>query len=229
MRNMGFRALTVGLLLALVPCPAVGQDALELLTNAAFIPSDKATALSRIDRALKQAEVAVARNPGDQEAHLQRALAISYRGKLARDRSDVMTAREGFEAAVVANPRNAEAQMALAGWHLGAVIEVGPLVARAVLGASKTKGFQALDRALALGGDRASFPALASLHRILLDPADVAGALRLAEVAMKASATTPIDRMLQRQIATLLPLLRSGDGKAAAKTAKLLLPFGRVR
>lgn len=226
---MDFRAFGLGLLLGTLSCPASAQSARDLLTSAAFTPTDKATALSRIDRALKSAEAAVARNPQDQEARFQRAVAISYRGKVARSRSDLIASRLGFEAAVASDPRNAEAHMALAGWHLGAVLELGPFLARTALGATRAKGLQALDRSLAQGGDRAFFPAVASLFRIQLDPKDVVGTQRLAETALQASAATPLDRAMQRQVATLLPLLKAGNGKAAAKTAKLLLPFGQVR
>jgi len=226
---MGIRALGLGLLLALVASPARAENARELLTSAAFTLADKATALGQIDQAIKSAEAAVARNPGDQDSRLQRALAISYRGKIARSRSDLIAARRGFEAAVASGPENAEAYLALAGWHLGVVAELGPVMARTVLGARTATGRQALDRALALGGDRAFFRAIASLQLIILDPSDVVGARRHAEAAVNASAATPIDRLMQRQAATLLPLLRPGNGKAAAQTAKLLAPFGRVR
>lgn len=228
-RKMNFRALMLGLLLAVVSSPAAAESAREVLTSAAFTPSDKPTALASVNRALKSAEAAVARNPADREARLQRAMAISYRGKLTRSRSDLVASRRGFEAAVAADPGNAEAHMALACWHLGAVIELGPLLAGTVLGARKAAGLKALDRSLELGGDRASFPALASLHRIQLDPGDVTGARRLAETAVKGDTATPIDRVMQRQATTLLASLRKGNGKAAAKTAKLLLPFGRMR
>jgi len=33
---------------------------------------------------------------------------------------------------------------------------------------------------------------------------------------------------MQKQVAILLPILREGNGKAAAAAAKLLMPFGRV-
>jgi hypothetical protein len=226
---MRYRALALPLLLALAAVPAASETARDLLTSAAFTPSDKATALARIGLAIKSAEAAAARNPGDKEARLEQAMAISYRGKLTRSRADVIAARRGFEAAVASDPRNAEAHMALAGWHLGVVIDLGPFMARTLLGARTVTGLQELDRSLALGGDRAFFPAVASLHRIQVDPSDVATARRLAQAALAASAPTPIDRLMQKQAAILLPLLRPGNGKLAAQTAKLLLPFGRVR
>lgn len=213
---------------AAIACPAAAETPRTLLIGAAFHTSDKEMALARIDAALHATDAALARNPGDQEARLQRALAISYRGKLNRNRADLLAARRGFEAVAASNPRNAEAQMAIAGWHLGAVIELGPLLARTALGARAATGKQALNRAMALGGDRAIFPAFACLTRIQLDPGDVAGARLLAEAALKKRAATPIDVIMQKQAAALLPSLRSGNGKAAAKIAKLLLPFGRI-
>jgi hypothetical protein len=118
--------------------------------------------------------------------------------------------------------------MALAGWNLGAVIELGSTMARVGLGARKAWGLQALDRAVALGGGRPLFLAFASFTRIQLDPGDVAEARRLAELAVAGQAATPIDRIMQRQAAALLPLLRAGNGKAASRSAALLLPFGRL-
>lgn len=207
--------------------PGLAESPRDMLTSAAFVAGDKATALGRVGAALKAADAVLARAPADREARLQRAIAIGYRGKLKRSPGDVKSARRDFEALVAANPRDAEAQMALAGWHLSAIIELGPLVAGAALGARRAKGQQALERALALGGGRAIFPAYASLCRIQLDPKDVAGATRLAEAAVKAKAVTPIDRILQRRAAALLTALRAGNGKAAARLAEKLMPFGR--
>lgn len=200
----------------------------ELLISAAFGTRDKAVALARIETALRGAEAAIARRPADREARLQRALAISYRGKLNRNRADLILARKSFEALVASQPGDAESLMALAGWNLGAVIELGSTMARVGLGARKAWGLQALDRAVALGGGRPLFLAFASFTRIQLDPGDVKEARRLAELAAAAPATTPVDRIMQRQAASLLPLLRAGKGDAASKTAAFLLPFGRL-
>jgi hypothetical protein len=227
---MQFRTLAFALAVPALAAPvAAAESPSDILMGAAFVASDRASALAKIERALRAAEAAIARNPKDQEAKLQRAMAISYRGKLTRSRGDVIAARREFEAVAAANPRNAEAQLALAGWHLESVAELGPLLARTALGARKPTGLQMLNRALALGGRRALFPAFASLIHIQTDPDNVAAARKFAEAALKAEVADPVDRMMQRQAAALLPALRRGDGKAAARTAKLLLPFGRVR
>lgn len=226
---MRYLALALAAPALAIACPATAEAPREILLSAAFAAQDKGAALARIDAALKGANVLLARNASDQDARLQRALAISYRGKLNRNRADLMTARQVFEGLAVSSPRDAEVQLALAGWHLASVVELGPLMARSVLGASRAKGLQALDRSLALGGGRALFPAFASLTRIQVDPSDVAGARRLAEAAVAAKATAPIDRIMQRQAAALLQSLRAGNGKASAKLAKLLVPFGRLK
>ena len=208
--------------------PASAQTAREILISAAFTARDRPSALARIDRALAAADATLARNPADREARLQRAMAIGYRGKLRRDRGDAQAARRGFEALVAADPRDAEAQMALAGFHLGAIHELGPLLARTALGARRASGLRAETASLAAGGGRAIFPAVAAHNRILLDPRDTAGARALAEAALKARIARPEDRIMQRHAAQLLPLLRANDGKAAAALADKLIPFGRV-
>jgi len=214
--------------MACVATPATAQSAREMLVTAAFSVQERAGALARVAAALVSAEAVLLRNPQDREARMQRALAIGYRGKLKRGRSDVQAARQQFETLVATNPRDAEAQMALAGWHLGAIVELGPLMARTALGARKERGLKALDAALAAGGGRAVFPAFASFNRIQLDPGDVAGARVLAEAAVRGRVARPEDAIMKRYAAQVLPLLRSGNGKAAAAMADKLMPFGRV-
>lgn len=206
--------------------PASAQSARDHLVKAAFAARDKAGALASVVAALSQANATLARDPGNREAQLQRALAIGYRGKLKRSRADVQAARKQFEALAAANPRDAEVQMAIGGWHLGAIIDLGALVARTALGARKDRGLQALGASVTSGGGRAIFPAYAALTRIMYDPSDVAGARALAETAVRARVAKPEDRIMQRNAASLLPHLRPGNGKAAAAMAERLMPFG---
>lgn len=225
---MRYVATAFAFLAAAASVPAHADAARDILIRAAFSTRDKASALAGVNQAVATADAAIRHNPRDLDAKLQRALAISYRGKLSRSRSDVVAARREFEAVVAADPRNPEAQMALGAWHLAGIIEFGPMLARTVLGARTAAGNQAYARALAMDNDRASIPALASLQRIQVDPSDIAGASRLAEESLRAGASTSFDRIMQKQAATLLSVLRKGNGKIAAATAKLLMPFGRV-
>ena len=212
----------------LIASPAEAQSARELLTSAAFATSDKAAALAKVEAALREAGAILARRPDDHEARLQQAIAIGYRGQLKRSPADAKTARRTFEALAAARPNDPEAQLAIGGWHLAAIAEIGPLLARTVLGARKGPGVEAVDRAVRLGGGRALFPGYASLIRIQIDQDDVATARALAEAATKGRAPTALDRIMQRHAAALLVPLRAGNGKAAAALAKKLSPFGRL-
>ena len=200
----------------------------DTLIRAAFMTHNKAEALMLIKQAYTQADTALAQSPGDNEAKLQQALAIGYRGQLTRTLSDAKAAHAAFVAIAAANPRDPEAQIAIAGWHLTAVGDLGSFVAHSVLGASRTAGLASLDRAVELGGNHAFFPGYAALIRIKLNPSDIATALQLAKRSAADQATTPIDHILQRATVRLIPVLESGDGAAANKLAAQLLPFGSL-
>lgn len=206
--------------------PAQAESARELLTQASFGDSDEASALRRVSAAYQAATNVLKRTPDDHEALLMRATALGYRAKLTGNRSDAISARRQFEALVSQNPRDAEAQLALGAWHIGAVKKLGTIVGRAALGAQRSVGFASLDRAVALGGDRALFPGLAALLRLELDPRDPRGRA-LAEVAVHAGTATPIDRILQRACIAILAALRTGDVAKARVLASQSLPFGR--
>ncbi|MFD2429338.1 hypothetical protein ACFSUK_16760 [Sphingobium scionense] len=221
------RPLICAVALSTAPA-ALAETPRELLTAAAFQTSDKARALSLIGQAISAVDRILMTAPNDHEAVLQRAVAIGYRAKLTRSRADARASLGTFEALAARNPRDAEAQMVIAGWHLDAIDQLGSFVARTVLGAKEQVGEAALGRAVALGGNRAFYPGLAALMRIRADHNDVAGALALAERAANAPAPAPLDQLMKRNAAAILPALRAGNGKAAASQARKLLPFGRL-
>lgn len=213
-----------------IGAPALAQtpSPRDTLIRAAFATRDKPQALVLINQALAQTQAMLARNAGDHEARLQQALATGYRGQLNRSPSDAKATRAMLLALAAADPRDAETQIAVAGWHLTAVGDLGGFLAGTLLGARKAEGLAALDRAVAIGGNRAFFPGYAALIRIRVDSGDTAMALRLAERAATAAAPGPIDRIMQRAAQRLLVPLRAGDGAAASKLAKVLLPFGTI-
>lgn len=206
--------------------PAVAETPREMLVNAAFHDTDKGVALGRIDRARAGATALLARNRDDQDAALVQATALGYRAKLTGNRGDAVAARKQFESLVARYPRNPEASVALGAWHIGVIISFGRIIGRAAVGAQKGTGLAALDRAVALGGDRAMFLGLAGLLRIEIDPDDARGR-QLAEAAVRGSAPTAIDRQFQRAAAAVLVPLRRGDRRAAQKLADRLLPLGQ--
>jgi hypothetical protein len=218
--------LMLGLCLAAMAVPA-NAGPRETLMNAAFHAGSVAQARADVANALAAANAVLARNPGDSEAQLQHALAIGYRAKLTHSAADARESRKLFKALVAANPRNPEAQLALAGWHLDAIADLGAVIARIGLGANKKEGLTALDRAVALGGSHALFPAYGALIRARLDPADPM-ALKLARQAVAAPAPGPLDRLMQQRAAALLKQLSAGNRDAAAALARRMLPFGGV-
>lgn len=205
---------------------AAAESPRDMLAQAAFADTDKAVALARIDRARSGAAALLARNADDQDAAMVQAMALGYRAKLTRNRGDAIAARKQFEALATRYPRNPEPPVALGAWHMGAINTFGRLVGRAMLGAQKEAGLNALDRAVALGGGRAMFLALAGMLRLEMDADDARGA-ELTEAASRAATPTAIDRQFQRAAAAVLAQLRRGDRKAAQKLADRLLPLGQ--
>lgn len=226
--NLMISIFRAGLLAGTLVCsvPAFAASARDLLTQASFQTTDKASALSLINQGLAAAQAQLAANPHDREAQMQLAVATGDRARLTKSAGDAKASRHMFETFLAANPRDPEAHLAVASWHLDTV-ESG-FLATTVLGAKKDIGLASLDRAVALGGGRAFFAGFAALMRIRLDPRDVATARTLAEQAAAASTPTALDRIAKRQAQALLIPLRSGDGRTASLLARKLLPFGRL-
>ncbi|PZQ54299.1 MAG: hypothetical protein DI555_12760 [Novosphingobium pentaromativorans] len=221
--------LAVSAMVAAVIAPAALADTpRELLTTAAFQAPDKKKALALIGQAIAESDRILVARPGDHEATLQRAIVVGYRAKLTRSRTDARASLAVFQRLAAQNPRDAEAQMVIAGWHLDAIDQLGGLVARTVLGAKAEAGEAALSRALTLGGNRAFYPGLAALMRIRKDEGEVAQARRLAETAAAAPAPTALDAQMKRAALSILPSLRANDGKSAARLSRKLLPFGKI-
>lgn len=207
--------------------PASAETPRELLTQASFQDRDKAAALRRVGAAHAAATLTLQRRPDDREAALMQATALGYRAKLTGSRSDAIAARKSMERLVAAYPRDAERHLVLGAWHMGAVYRLGRVVARAALGASKPVGITSLDRAVALGGDRAMVSGIAALLRLQMDPGDARGRA-LIEAAARANAPTPLDRHVQRAAQAMLTPLRAGDTDAIRRFAARLLPFGHI-
>jgi len=223
--NSAWIAVAVGA--AIAATPACAETPRELLTQAGFVDRDRSVALARIDRAAAVAGQALRASPQDQDAAIVQALANGYRAKLLGNRGQAICARKQYEALVLRYPRNAEAQAALGAWHVGVIAKLGRFVGRAAAGAQKATGYAALDRSVALGGNRAMFAGLAGLLRLELDPSDARGR-ELVEVASKAPAPTVIDAFVRRAAVAVLVPLRAGNFPATRALADKLLPFGHI-
>jgi hypothetical protein len=212
----------------MIAAPASTATPREILIDAAFHARTKEDALAQVGRAEAGATAALAKAPRDREAMMIRAMALGYRAKLIRNRGDAMAAREAFYALASANPRDPEAQAAIGAWHLDSVAALGGFLAGPLLGASKVDGVAAMDRAIALGGDRAMFSGLGALLRLSVNPRDPrAGAL--AEAAAHGTTPEPLDAVMKDSAVSILGYLKAGNAAATQKRAKELLPFGRLR
>lgn len=214
--------------MVIAPAAAFADSGREQLTQTAFAARDKAVALAQIASVEAAANATLARAPGDSEAQMTRAMAVSYRAKLSKSRTDALAAKAQFEALAAKNPRDAEAQAAIGAWHLNAVEALGGFAARAALGARKATGVVAIDRSVALGGGRALFPGLAALLRLSLDPKDAA-APALLDAAAKGSTPTTLDRLIQRRAVQVAAVVKGGDPRLIQTLAKRLLPLGQFK
>lgn len=230
MRTMRLTAVAIAMAVTIpvaAPAAATVVGPRDVLTQVAFGIHDKAAALAAIGSAAASAQAVLATAPGNHEALMTRAMAISYRAKLDRSRSDALIAKAQFEALAAQYPDDPEAQAAIGGWHLEAVDGLGGMVARAALGARRAAGFAAIDRAVALGGDRALFRGLAALLRLALNPHDATGAA-LAVQSAHGNAPTPLDRIVQHRAGEIADALKTEKPDQVQTLARRLLPLGEV-
>lgn len=206
--------------------PALAVEARAALVDAAFVIRDKPGALGRLDRARLQAEAMLADQPANLDAKLQRAIAIGYRGKLNRSPGDAKTARRMMEEVAAAAPASADANVALAGWHLEAILDAGSFIARTVLGARKADGVAAIERAVTNGGGRPLYSGYGAI--LLTRIGDTARAVELARMAVRTPARDALDRLMKVNAEALLAAYGSGDPKLPLAVATRLSPFGRI-
>ena len=224
---MIFRVMTLFAAAALTVAPAAAESARDVLTQASFSARSKPAALQSIGEAERLVASVLAHAPGDREALLMQATARSYRAKMNGSRADAIAARKMFEALAAKAPLDPEPQLGLGAWHMGAVFKLGGMIGRAALGAQKSVGLAALDRAVAGGGNRAIYAGVAALLRLEQDAGDPKGRA-LAEFASRAGAPTAFDRVMRRAAAAILASIQSGNAGATRTLAARLLPFGQI-
>ncbi|PQM26900.1 hypothetical protein CVO77_18150 [Sphingopyxis lindanitolerans] len=207
---------------------APASSARATLVTAAFQTADKSRALGLVNKAIGSLAATLASDPGNRDAQLQQGIALGYRGKLTRSVGDARRGRDILNSFAARHPNDPEAQIALGGWHLTVIADVGTLIGGSALGASKSKGLAALNKAVNLGGNRAFFPAYAGLARVAFDAKDAPAAKLLLDKAVRASTPTEVDRITQAAAKRVVALIRAGDNKGASRLAEQLLPFGRI-
>lgn len=216
----------VGLSIACIAATPALAGPRDVLAHAAFATADKSSALAQVQSIAKETDAVLAKQPNNREAQLVHALSIGYEAKLTRNRTLALASRAMFEGLATRDPRDPEAQAAIGSWHLDAVASLGAFPARVALGANKATGLAALDRAVALGGNRALFLGISALLRLELNPGDKRGAA-LAEAAARGATPTAVDVQLQKNAALVVKKLHGGSAAEVKALAKQLLPLGR--
>jgi hypothetical protein len=218
-------AIAVSLVL---PAPlSAAASPRDALIQAAFSTNDKAAALVLINGALTRLQATLGQSPNDRESLIQQGIGLGYRGQLTHSFGDARTARDELAALVQKYPNDPESQIALGGWHLSVIAELGSFLGGTALGANRKAGLAALDRAVALDGRHAFYTGYAGLSRLRLDARDPVAAA-LIDRAANAEVTTTLDRIFQTAARRVAARLHAGDTAGAAALAKQTLPFGAI-
>ena len=198
------------------------------LAQAAYDTRDRAAALALVERAEKDFDAALAKNPGDVAAQMQKAVAIGYRAKLTKAPGLAKDARARFEAVRAAHPDNSMAWSAIGGWHGGAIATLGGFMASTVLGAKSAEVDRNFGQALKL--DPAN-PSLRAIYAMTLLDINRGNAERAAS-ALNGIGAMPardgFEALLRAQGVQLAAALKAGDPKAAQALARRLQAFGML-
>jgi len=200
----------------------------SLLAVAAYRTPDKSRALALCGEAGRAADAALAHDPKNAAALLQKGIALGYAAKLERSPGLARQARRLMDAARAADPNDPLAWAALGGWHGESVATLGGLVAGTVLGAKRSEAVRAFETALAKDRGGAVVPTFYAFTLLALDADNAPRARALLAAALRATPRDGFEALLKRQAGQVLPLLESGDMGRARATAKRLQPFGSI-
>jgi hypothetical protein len=196
-------------------------------TQAGWLARDRREAERLLEDARRLFDRALALEPNNAEALLQRAVATGYLAKLRTSRTLAREARQGFEAAIARAPSDPVAEAALGGWHGESVATLGPLAARVGLGATRAGFERHFGRAAAMNPRGPVVPTFRAFTTLALG-GNAADARTFLEAADRESAADGFERLVQREGRAVLGHLRSGDTEAARREAALRSPLGRL-
>jgi len=198
------------------------------LSIAGYQTADKERALAQVAAAEADFDKALAREPGNVQAQLQKAVAIAYRAQLTRGISLAKDVRRRFETILAAHPDNSLAWGALGGWHGGAVATVGSFLAGTALGAKKSEMERCYAQALRLSPGLPSTRVFFAITLLDLDPGNATRAAGMLKGLDTLPANDGFEALLKRQGLELAAVLARGDAKAAQATARRLKAFSRI-
>ncbi len=210
--------------------PARAAGGWDLLTEAVFRAPTTARARALLSQVRAEAETALHQNPANHEAAIQQAVAAAWGAMLSGGIGPAREARRLIERQIAVQPDNTEAHLALGAWHSEAVRRVG-MLAGPTVGASRKAGNAALDRAIALGGQRALPSAYGALLRAASGEGKSAGGraavLALARRAGQGTTPTTLDAAMRARAQRFVNALATPAANAADAAAPLL-PFAHL-
>jgi hypothetical protein len=198
-------------------------------TIAAFQTTDRERARELLLAAEKDFDAALALQPGNADAMLQRAIAIGYRAKLENNLGLAKQSRRNFEALLAKRPNDALVLGALGGWHGEAIATLGKFIAGTALGANAKYGQRYYDKAVASPGADPAVPVFYATTLLNLSADNAPKAKALLQRAVKAPASDGFERLMQQNARAILVPLEKGDVAAARATAKRLGALGSLR
>lgn len=198
------------------------------LAVAAYETRDKAQALAQVERAEADFDAALAKNPKDIAAQMQKAVAIGYRAKLTKSPGLGKDARKRFETVRDAHPDYALAWSAVGGWHAGAIATLGNFMAGTILGAKSAEIERNFGQALKLDPNNPSLRAIYAMSLLDIDRDNALKAATLLNGIGRLPANDGFDALLRAQGVQLSAALKAGDAKAAQALARRLQAFGTV-
>ncbi len=198
-------------------------------TIAAFQTTDRKKARDLLLAAERDFDAALALQPGNPEALLQKAIAIGYRAKLENNIGLAKQARKNFEALLAKRPNDALVLGALGGWHGESIATLGKFIAGTALGANAKDGQRYYDKAVASPGADPVVTVFYATTLLNLSADNAPKAKALLQRAVKAQPGDEFERLMVQNGRAILAPLEKGDVAAAQATAKRLGPLGTLR
>ena len=198
------------------------------LAIAGYQTTEKARALAIVAAAEADFDKALAREPANATAQLQKAIAIAYRAQLTRGIGLAKDTRRRFEAIRAAHPDNSLVWGALGGWHGGAVATVGSFIAGTMLGAKKGEMERCYAQALKLAPGVPSTRVFFAITLLDLDAGNAARAAGLLKGLENLPAQDGFEALMKRQGLELAAALAKGNPAAAQATARRLKAFSKI-
>lgn len=193
---------------------------------AAWYTKERAQALALILAAEEDFDAALAKQPGNVDAQMQKAVAVGYRAKLTKSPGLAKDARRRFEAIRAAHPDDAIAWAAVGGWHAGAIATLGSFMASAVVGAKTSEIDPNFLKAIKLDPNNPVHRAYYAMALMDLSKSNYAKAERALQGIAQLPASDGYEVMARSQGTQLAAALKAGDMAAAQQLARRLQAFG---